>query len=66
MPNGVPVATVALNASKNAGILAAKMIAIGDEKLSAKITAFMQAQERSVEEKIKSLSNEGWPNGFDL
>lgn len=66
MPNGVPVATVALNASKNAGILAAKMIALSDEKLSGKIISFMDAQEKAVEEKIKTLSNEGWPNGFDV
>ncbi len=65
MPNGVPVATVALNASKNAGILAAKMIALSDEQLSQKVVAFMQAQEKSVEDKIRALSNEGWPNEFD-
>lgn len=66
MPNGVPVATVALNASKNAGILAAKMLAIHDEELSEKITAFMHAQEKAVEDKIKVLSIDGWPNGFDV
>lgn len=65
MPNGVPVAAMALNAAKNAGILAAKMLALGDEKLSEKIISFMHAQEKSVEEKIKVLANEGWPNGFD-
>lgn len=65
MPNGVPVATVALNAAKNAGILAAKMLAINDEKLSDKINDFMQAQENAVKEKIKGLSDDGWPNGFD-
>ncbi len=65
MPNGVPVATVALNAAKNAGILAAKMLALSDEKLTEKISAFMLTQEKSVEEKIKLLSDEGWPNGFD-
>lgn len=65
MPNGVPVATVALNAAKNAGILAAQILALADEKLAERVTAFMQAQEKSVEEKIKVLSNEGWPNGFD-
>lgn len=65
MPNGVPVATVALNASKNAGILAAKMLALSNEELSHKIITFMQEQERSVEEKIKNLSSEGWPNEFD-
>src|SRR4051812_44187311 len=66
MPNGVPVATVALNAAKNAGILAAKMLALSDEKLAQKITAFMHNQEKSVEEKIKVLSDEGWPNRFDF
>lgn len=66
MPNGVPVATVALNAAKNAGILAAKMLAICDEKLSEKISGFMQSQESSVYQKIKVLSNEGWPNSFDV
>ena len=35
MPNGVPVATVALNAAKNAGILAAKILAIGNDELQA-------------------------------
>lgn len=65
MPNGVPVATVALNASKNAGILAAKMIALADETIAEKIAAFMQAQEKSVQDKIKMLSDEGWPNSFD-
>ena len=65
MPNGVPVATVALNASKNAGILAAKMLAISDEQLAEKMKVFMANQEKSVEEKIKTLSDQGWPNTFD-
>lgn len=66
MPNGVPVATVALNASKNAGLLAARILALSDEKLSEKISGFMINQQKSVEEKIKSLLNDGWPNSFDL
>src|SRR5690606_20816248 len=37
MPNGVPVATVALNAAKNAGILAAQILATSDEKLAGKL-----------------------------
>src|SRR5690349_3533620 len=65
MPNGVPVATVALNASKNAGLLAAKIIAVSDEKVAEKMTSFMDLQEKSVQEKIKMLSNDGWPNSFD-
>jgi 5-(carboxyamino)imidazole ribonucleotide mutase len=40
MPNGVPVATVALNASKNAGLLAMQMLAISNEDLSAKLAAY--------------------------
>ena len=40
MPNGVPVATVALNASKNAGLLAVQMIAISDARLSAKLDQY--------------------------
>src|SRR3954471_513826 len=37
MPNGVPVATVALNAAKNAGLLAAQILATSDESLSEKL-----------------------------
>src|SRR5678816_2575042 len=37
MPNGIPVATVALNAAKNAGILAASIIGVFDEVVSAKV-----------------------------
>lgn len=40
MPNGVPVATVALNAAQNAGILAAQMIATGDKDLMDRISSF--------------------------
>lgn len=40
MPNGVPVATVALNASKNAGLLAVQMIAIGDASISDKLVQY--------------------------
>ena len=40
MPNGVPVATVALNASKNAGLLAVQMIAMRDAGLSAKLDQY--------------------------
>src|SRR5215217_3805498 len=40
MPNGVPVATVALNAAKNAGILAAEILATSDELLAEKLVQF--------------------------
>ena len=65
MPNGVPVATVALNAAKNAGILAAQILAINDIELSAKLSLYRAETQNNVEEKIKQLAAEGWKNGFD-
>lgn len=55
MPNGVPVATVALNAAKNAGILAAQILATSDEKLLENVLAFKEKMKDSVAEKRKSL-----------
>src|SRR3954470_11977855 len=40
MPNGIPVATVALNAAKNAGILAASILGSSDEKISNRLSAY--------------------------
>lgn len=51
MPNGVPVATVALDAAKNAGILAAEMLAISDSALSKKLLAFKNEMKKEVEAK---------------
>src|SRR5687767_7078409 len=65
MPNGVPVATVALNASKNAGILAAQIIGSSDEKISEKILAYKEQLKHEVQDKIRQLHTNGWPNGFD-
>jgi 5-(carboxyamino)imidazole ribonucleotide mutase len=50
MPNGVPVATVALNASKNAGLLAMQMLAISNPILAAKLTAYKTELEAKVAE----------------
>jgi len=65
MPNGVPVATVALNAAKNAGILAAQMIGAFDETVGQKIAAYKQQLENEVQDKVHHLRSAGWPNGFD-
>ena len=65
MPNGVPVATVALNAAKNAGILAAQIIGTSDEKVGNKIAAYKQQLNNEVQEKINHLQSAGWPNLFD-
>lgn len=48
MPNGVPVATVALNAARNAGILAAQMLAISDLVLLNRITAYKDSLREKV------------------
>jgi 5-(carboxyamino)imidazole ribonucleotide mutase len=47
MPNGVPVATVALNAAQNAGILAAQIVAAADKELLGRIAAFKEKVEDS-------------------
>jgi len=65
MPNGIPVATVALNASKNAGILAASIIGAFDEKISEKVLSYKKTLESEVVEKITKLKKEGWENNFD-
>jgi len=65
MPNGVPVATVALNAAKNAGILAAQIIGSSDETVSRKITTYKNSLNSEVMEKVKKMKTEGWKNEFD-
>jgi len=54
MPNGVPVATVALNAAKNAGLLAVQMLAISDASLAEKYTAY----KAELEDKVAEMSQE--------
>ncbi|MBV2228308.1 5-(carboxyamino)imidazole ribonucleotide mutase [Sphingobacterium mizutaii] len=55
MPNGIPVATVALNAAKNAGILAAQILATSDEQLGAKILDFKKELKEKVEENAEEV-----------
>jgi 5-(carboxyamino)imidazole ribonucleotide mutase len=54
MPNGVPVATVALNAAKNAGLLAVQMLAISDASLAEKYTTY----KAELEDKVAEMSQE--------
>ena len=65
MPNGVPVATVALNAAKNAGILAAEMIGAFDNAIGEKIAAYKQQLNTEVLTKVNTLKEKGWQNNFD-
>ena len=64
MPNGVPVATVALNAAKNAGILAAQIIGSHDEVIAARLDAYKISMKEEVLQKSEGL-RVIWPNGFD-
>ncbi len=48
MPNGIPVATVALNAAKNAGLLAARMLASNNAELLAKMDAYRETMKQVV------------------
>lgn len=58
MPNGIPVATVALNAAKNAGILAAQILSTADEYLVQKLIAFKEDLKKKVEESAEQMSRE--------
>ena len=55
MPNGIPVATVALNAAKNAGILAASILGVNDDEILEKVIAFKEKLKEDVLQKIKSM-----------
>ncbi|MEN9363741.1 MAG: 5-(carboxyamino)imidazole ribonucleotide mutase, partial [Bacteroidota bacterium] len=57
MPNGVPVATVALNASKNAGLLAVQILAVSDEKLSNQLVDYKKELEDKVAEMSQNTQN---------
>jgi 5-(carboxyamino)imidazole ribonucleotide mutase len=60
LPNGVPVATVALNAAKNAGILAAQILATSDKKLAKKLNHFKADMQKKVEQSAKEIATHGW------
>ena len=60
MPSGIPVATVAINGGKNAGILAAKILAVSDPELLAKLKAYTREMKEGVEAKDQKLADEGY------
>ena len=66
MPNGIPVATVALNGAKNAGILAASIIGAFEKTVGDKVAAYKQQLETEVLAKVQKLKVGGWENGFDV
>ena len=62
MPNGVPVATVALNAAKNAGILAAQIIGSNDQDVLGRMLQYKQGLQDSVAKKYIRLDEMGYEN----
>ena len=65
MPYGVPVATVALNGAKNAGILAAQILALHDTSIAGKLEAYKEYQDDIVMESVKNVKHLGYTNQFD-
>ena len=59
MPSGIPVATVAINGGKNAAILAAKILAVSDPDLRARLKEYSENMKKSVEEKDARLQETG-------
>jgi len=57
MPNGIPVATVALNAAKNAGLLAVQILSTADDSLVSKMQAYKDDLRQKVEESAAELEN---------
>ena len=64
MPNGIPVATVAVNAAKNAGILAARILGATNPTLQERLIKYQEDLQKAVEAKIELVKGE-YPNGFD-
>ena len=62
MPSGVPVATVAIDGAKNAGILAAQIVAVGDPEVRKQVVAYKKSLEDSVLQKADRLERDGWEN----
>jgi len=65
MPYGVPVATVAMNAAKNAGILAAQILALHDPTIAGKLEAYKEYLDDIVMESVKNVKSLGFTNDFD-
>ena len=62
MPTGIPVATVAINGGANAGILAAKMLAMSDPELLDRLKKYSEHLKNQVEAKDMILQQKGYKN----
>ena len=62
MPPGIPVATMAINGAKNAGILAARILGINQQNIADNLEEFSNSMKRSVLDKASSLEQKGHQN----
>ena len=60
MPPGVPVACVAINGAKNAGILAAQIVGSGDDAVRAKVAAYKAKMAKEISAKDMELQEKGF------
>ncbi|SHI00195.1 5-(carboxyamino)imidazole ribonucleotide mutase [Chryseolinea serpens] len=60
MPAGVPVATVALDGARNAGILAAQILGASDKTIGKRLDAFKKSLKTKVEAAAKNIEKKGW------
>lgn len=64
MPAGVPVATVALDGARNAGILAAQILGTSDKALAKKLDQFKKSLKVKVEASAKKIESKGWKSSL--
>lgn len=64
MPSGVPVATVALDGARNAGILAAQIIGSADREVGKRLDKFKNSLQRKVESAAKNIESKGWKSAL--
>ena len=62
MPGGIPVATVALDGAKNAGILAAEIVGAYDEEVSGTLNKYKEGLKNKVLDSVKEIDQSGWKN----
>ena len=60
MPGGVPVATVALNGAKNAGLLAAQIVGSGDQEVGDRLENYKESLKTKVLDSAKNIEDKGW------
>lgn len=64
MPGGIPVATVALNGAKNAGLLAAQILGASDLEVANRIDEYKENLKNKIEKSAEHLKGLGYPSSF--